>query len=43
MSEEANQVITAICEEQCMLNYKVNMLFYFISIIITINTKIWLK
>lgn len=25
MSEEVNQVITSICEEQCMLNYKVNM------------------
>lgn len=25
MSEEANQVITAICEEQCMLNYKVHI------------------
>lgn len=23
MSDEVNQVITAICEEQCMLNYKV--------------------
>ena len=23
MSEEVNQVITAICEEQCMLSYKV--------------------
>lgn len=29
MSDEVNQVITAICEEQCMLNYKV---FYPIGI-----------
>ena len=26
MSDEVNQVITAICEEQCMLNYKVIIL-----------------
>lgn len=25
MSEEVNQVITSICEEQCMLNYKVTV------------------
>ena len=25
MSEEVNQVITSICEEQCMLNYKVTL------------------
>ena len=24
MAEEVNQVITAICEEQCMLSYKVD-------------------
>ena len=24
MAEEVNQVITAICEEQCMLSYKVS-------------------
>ena len=29
MSDEVNQVITAICEEQCMLADKVTLVFIF--------------